>query len=78
MHSLVKMKLQFFFQLCCCYFLLKCMLSFHYVPCSLIVQTYIYRYMKQRDSVLLTVFLFYCWIKLFPKLLLPVPVSDLL
>lgn len=27
------------------FFLFKCTLSFHYVPCSLIVQTYIYIYL---------------------------------
>lgn len=54
-------------------------LSFHYVPCSLIVQTYIYIdvYIREIYSVLL-MFLFYCWIKLFSKLLLPVTVSKLL
>lgn len=51
MHSSVKVKLQFFFQLCCYFLLLKCTLSFHYVPCSLIVQTYIqiYIYIYERD-----------------------------
>lgn len=54
------------------------MYSFHYVPCSLIVQSYIYTYKyiyiyiweRYIHSVLL-MFLFYCWIKLLSELHLP-------
>lgn len=72
MHSSVKMKLQFFLQLCY-YFLLHKMYA-HFIMClAPIVQSYIYIdiYMREIYSVLLRRFLF-CWIKLFSKLLLPV------
>lgn len=53
----------------------------HFMTCLapwLCKPIYIEIYMREIYSVLLTRFLFYCWIKLFSELLLPVPVSELL
>lgn len=82
MHSSIRMKLWFSFSLVAIIFFCINVHSFHYVPCSLIVQSYIYThkyiyiYMRERyiHSVLL-MFLFYCWIKLLSELHLPLVIN---